>query len=136
MVDGKFELKVDVDDTVLVKAFMLNLQGNQYKRMFEKDLGGYCEAMYKDAFEDLFNDIHKSIKKKVAWKTCPYPKGEVEIINLGVPPFNQDLLPPYLPGSEKWQGQLRFYQNGIELGGYNVYLIVRTEKTLFNGGKK
>lgn len=122
-------------DDVIIKFFLLNLQGNQYKRMFEKDVGKYCEAMYKDQFEEVFNYVQGHFKKVISWKTCPYPKGVNEVINLNIDD-QQHYLPPYIPGSEKWQIQLRVYKDEVELGGYNVFAIVRTEKSLINGGKK
>lgn len=39
-------------------------------------------------------------------------------------------LPPYIPGGEKWRADVRFIQDGVELGGYNLYAIIRSEKKL------
>lgn len=132
--NGKFEFKIDMDDSVTIKIFCLNLQGNQYKQMFEKDIGRYCEAMYKEHFESIFNHVQSHFKKVIPWKTCLYPKGKNEITNLYLE-GQQEYLPPYIPGSEKWKIQLRAYKDDIELGGYNVYAIVRNENSLMNGGK-
>lgn len=101
--------------------------------MGEKDLGKCCEALYQDAFETTFNDVFEHARVKVPWKTCPYPKGENELKNYLLKNI-QDLLPPYLPGGEKWQIQLRLYKGGEVLGGYNIFALLRNEQSLLAGG--
>lgn len=41
-----------------------------------------------------------------------------------------DLLPPYMPGGEKWKIEVRFFKDNEMLGGYNFFLIIRSEKSL------
>jgi hypothetical protein len=130
--NGKFILKRDLDNEMTLKLAALNFQGNQYKQMFDKDFGKFCDVLYDDKVEDKYNNLHKHFEVKVPWKTCPYPKGPNEITNFMIDDF-ADQLPPYLPGSEKWQIQVRFLLSEEVLGGYNVFAIIRTEKSLMNG---
>lgn len=107
----------------------LNLQGNQYKKMFEKDFDHMCSAMYLDAFQLPFENYQAHNKNPVAWKTCPFPAGSNEVFNyLAID--TESLLPPYIPGGEKWKVEMRFLRNGTDLGGYNIYMILRNEKSL------
>ena len=45
----------------------------------------------------------------------------------------EDFLPPYIPGNEKWEFQLRFSKGEEVLGGYNAYVIIRDEASLLEG---
>lgn len=119
-----------------MKVFALNSQGNQYKLMFEKNLGKFCESMYmqqKEGFQKLFDDFHDQSSAKVPWKTCPYPKGLNHIQNYALN-LTDEFVPAYVPGGEKWQIQMRFYENDEVLGGYNVFGILRNERSLMAGG--
>lgn len=111
----------------------LNFQGNQYKMFFEKDFGKFCEVVYAtDDFKKAFEDFHNHATVKVPKDTCPYPKGQNEIKNFLVKDVDK-MLPPYLPGGEKWQFQIRFIKDGEILGGFNSYGIIRTQESLMNG---
>lgn len=34
------------------------------------------------------------------------------------------LLPEYLPGGEKWRGDIRFFREKKNLGGYRAYMTI------------
>ena len=88
---------MDLDDTIIFRIAALNYQGNQYKQLFEKELGKFCEVIYVDDFQSIFEDLHEKAKVKVPWKACPYPKGPNEIYDFTFSEIEK-LLPPYLPG--------------------------------------
>lgn len=115
---------MDIDDKIILKIFMLNLQGNQYKLMMTKYLGKFCEALYQDQYKELFDDVHNHLKMKVPWKSCPYPKGSNEFKDF-LFQINEDSLPSKIPGSEKWQLQMRYYKAKKMLGGFNVFATVK-----------
>lgn len=119
------------DLTVTVAAF--NFQGNQYKQMFAKELGRFCDVLYQPSLQTVFNGIHEHGKVKVAWKTCPYPKGS-NVVNNFLLQDSGDILPPYVPGGEKWKFHFRYFNGSEELGGYNMNALLRNEESLLYGG--
>lgn len=115
ILDGSFEIKVDLDDKLQVRARILNYLGNQYKMIAEKNLGNFCEAVYSSLkFKPIFIDYQNHCTVNVPWKSCPYPKGRNEVKEFHLSDLD-DYLPPYLSGSEKWQIQMRFMKDGEEL---------------------
>jgi hypothetical protein len=110
----------------------LNFQGNQYKKIFDKTVYTICDSLYVDIHKDYFEKYQAHLSNPVAWKTCPYPAGSSEVNNLVADDFG-NLLPPYIPGGEKWKFEVRFIRDGVALGGYNLYGIIRTEKSLLEG---
>lgn len=111
----------------------LNFQGNQYKMIFEKNFGKFCDAIYSsNDVKTILEDVHNHAAVKVPTDTCPYPKGPNEIKSYLLKGFEK-LLPPYMPGGEKWQFQLRFIKDGEIMGGYNFYVLIRTQESLING---
>jgi hypothetical protein len=69
----------------------------------------------------------------VEWLTWPYPTGKNEIKNYYVTDYG-NLLPPYIPGGEKWRIEVRYIKDGEVVGGYEVYGILRNQNSLMNGG--
>jgi hypothetical protein len=123
----------DLSNDLTISVSASNFQGNQYKQMFQKDLGRFCDCLYKPTLENIFNEAHLHGKVKVPWKTCPYPKGPNEFYNFLLQDFGS-LLPPYMPGGEKWKMQVRYFNGSELLGGYNMFAILRNEQSLLNGG--
>jgi hypothetical protein len=116
-----------------VHVMAKNYQGNEYRRIFEKELDHLCDLYNEEEkFKEPFEYGHDHLKVKVLWKTCPYPKGPNEMFNLEVSELNR-FLPEYLPGNEKWKIEARFSLHGKVLGGYNLYATLRSERSLLNG---
>jgi hypothetical protein len=121
-----------MDNDLALHGSGLNLQGNQYKLMIEKHFDHFCDILYVEQHKSFFERYQNHTKYPVAWKTCPYPEGENEVFNFLVEDTG-NLLPPYVPGNEKWKAEARFFREGKVLGGYNIYGILRTMSTLVNG---
>ena len=131
MVSGKYDLKLSLDDEIDIFVEALNFQGGQYKKMFDKRLDKFCTTLYVDTFKNSYNRFNDASLVKIPFGTCPYPSGKNEINNLM---FDDDgLLPPYIPGSEKWKAEIRFLKNEEILGGFNIYAIIRSEQSLMKG---
>jgi len=124
-------LKRDIGDELIVVLNALNLQGGQYKQIITKNLGKFCDALYEKypGIEDYFNFFHQHAKVKVPWKTCPYSKGVNDVTNLLVDDIG-NMLPPYIPGGEKWKIEVRYFENDVVVGGYNIYATLRSEQSL------
>lgn len=95
--NGKYTVKQELGDDVAITFAALNLQGGQYKKMFEKDFDHFCSAMYIDAFQLPFEGYQAHNKNPVPWKTCPFPAGSNEVFNY-LAMDTESLLPPYIPG--------------------------------------
>jgi hypothetical protein len=133
VVNGKFTVKMDLGADIDAIGVGLNFQGNQYKKIFDKRLNNFCESLYHDLYRGYFEDYQAHTVNPVEWNTCPYPAGENEVKNFLIED-NGNILPPYIPGSEKWKAELRFLKNGEVLGGYNIYAIIRSETSLLGVG--
>lgn len=106
----------------------MNFQGGQYKKLAEKSIDNICKNLYNETLLEQFEHFQASQKTPVPWKTCPYPTGPNEIINYYTDAGS--MLPAYIPGGEKWKLEIRFSKDGEVLGGYNIYALVRNEKSL------
>lgn len=133
VVNGKFTVKQPLGNDMTMHGTGLNLQGGQYKQMIEKDLEHVCDTLYLDVHKSFFERYQGHLKNPVPWKTCPYPAGPNEVTNFLVEDTG-NLLPPYVPGNEKWKVEARFLRDGKVLGGYNIYAILRNMNTLINEG--
>ena len=107
-----------------------NFQAGQYKKLVEKKFEKYCETMYQESFKFYYEQFQSSTDHPTPWKACPFPAGENEVHNFLIEDIG--LLPPYIPGSEKWRADIRFFKNDKVVGGYNVYGIIRNEEKILN----
>ena len=130
--DGKYDLKVPLDDDIDMKIEAFNFQGGQYKKIGEKRFDKFCASVYDDMTEKQFAKFYAASTLKVPFGTCPFPAGESEITNLMVD--DDGILPPYIPGGEKWRADVRFLKKTKILGGFNVYALIRNEQSLLKGG--
>lgn len=113
--------------TVLAAAY--NFQGGQYKKYGEKTFDTECTTLYNDTFQEQFEKFQSCQKYPVEWKTCPYPTGPNEIRDYFVDDYTS-MLPPYIPGGEKWKLEYKVLKDDELLGGANLYLTLRNEKSL------
>lgn len=127
--NGKYELLTSFDDEYTVNMAALNFQGGSYKKIVEKSFGSFCTNVYNESIREYFENFQNYQKYQVPWKSCPYPDGPNEINDYVVEDYGK-LLPPYIPGSEKWKIEVRFSKENETIGGYNLYGIIRTEKSL------
>lgn len=96
--------------------------------MGEKTLKNFCSSLYDVKLKEHYEDYQTHMSKPVAWNTCPYPAGSNEVTNYAI--SDQSILPAYLPGNEKWKVEMRFLRKDVILGGYNIYAILRDEKSI------
>lgn len=124
-----FTLKQDLGEDIDVYIAGLNLQGGQYKLIGDKTIENFCAAFYKENLREVVEDYQAHTSNPVAWRTCPYPAGSSEVTNYLVKD-TASLFPPYIPGGEKWKVVFMFSRKGVELGGYNIYGILRNNASL------
>lgn len=124
-------MKQDLGEDIDVEIAFLNLQGGQYKQMMEKSFTNFCRSLYMETSKTFFENYQAHTIKPVAWKTCPYPAGQNEVKNFHVSD-GLFMIPPYLPGSEKWKVELKLTRGEEVLGGYNLYAILRSEHSLLD----
>lgn len=130
--NGKFTVKQDLGEDVDIHGAGFNLQGGQYKQMIEKSMENFCKSVYIEPSRTFFEYYQSHMTNPVPWKTCPYPAGENEVKNFLVDE-SLFLLPPYIPGGEKWKIEIRFSRKNEEFfGGYNIYVIMRSPNSLLD----
>jgi hypothetical protein len=110
----------------------MNMQGGNYKKTLEGSMNEICKNGYNETFRPYFDNLQSAQTPKVAWKTCPYPANKYELKNFRFEDYGS-LLPPYLPGSERWQLQIRYAREGEVYGGFNMYVTMRNKQSLLAG---
>lgn len=135
IIDGTYAILASVDDTYLMRLSAFNFQGGQYKLMFEKQMGNLSEQLYNEANHEFWDNFQSHQKFPVAWKTWPYPAGPNEIKNFYLDDYGK-LIPPYVPGREKWRIEVRYTIVGSDeiVGGYDAYGVLRNHNSLMNEG--
>lgn len=123
-------MPLDDDIDMTIEAF--NFQGGQYKKMLDKRFDKFCKSLYVEVIKGPYAKFYDSSTIKLPFGTCPYPEGKNEITNLIFD--DEGMLPPYIPGGEKWRVDLRFVNKEEVFGGYNVYAMIRNEQSLLKGG--
>lgn len=131
MINGKYNLKVPLDDGIDITVEAFNFQGGQYKKMADKLLNKFCESAYEERTKDGYSQFFEASTVKIPFGTCPYPAGKNELNNFMID--ENGVLPAYVPGGEKWKVDVRFLKGGKILGGYNAYVLVRSEQSLLKG---
>jgi hypothetical protein len=108
------------------------MQGGEYRKIFERRVDELCKTGYNETFKPYFEDFQAVQTPPVPWKACPYPKGVYEMKNYHIEDYG-GLIPPYVPGGEKWQMQVRYILDSEFIGGFNAFLTLRSEKSLLEG---
>jgi hypothetical protein len=108
------------------------MQGGEYRKIFESTVNEFCKNGYNETFKPYYDDFQAASTPQVPWKTCPYPEGKYKLKNFRMEDHGS-LIPPYLPGSERWQMQVRHLKDDEAYGGFNIYVTLRTEQSLLAG---
>jgi hypothetical protein len=108
------------------------MQGGEYRKIIDVSTDLICTKGYNETFRTYFEEFQAAQDIKVPWKSCPYPTGSYKLSNFLIQDYG-DVLPPYMPGSERWQFQIRYSKEEVEYGGFNAYITLRTEQSLLNG---
>ncbi|CAO1349063.1 unnamed protein product [Diamesa tonsa] len=133
VLNGKYQLKMDMGDDIIMLVEGFNFQGGQYKKMGEKLIDqGLCKALYVDAFKSEYMKFHDASSVQVPYGTCPFPAMNNTLTNLMF--SDNGLTPPYIPGGEKWRIDLKYFIDKEVVGGYHIYGLVRNQNSLLNGG--
>jgi hypothetical protein len=130
--DGTYKIITDIDDSFSLQVIGLNMQGGQYRKIFERSVDEVCKAAYNETFKPYYDDLQAAQNIQIPWKTCPYPKGEYELRNYYVQDYGS-LIPPYMPGGEKWMVTVRYIKDDEIHGGFDFYVILRSEQSLLQG---
>lgn len=129
--DGIYVLKQPIHDGLTMNIFLLNHQGGQFKKIFEKAIEKPCSAAFQESTRKHIEDFQAVSSRPMEWNVCPIPPLRNEVKNFIVE--DHGILPPYIPGGEKWKIEIRMNDNETILGGFNLYLLVRSEKSLLDG---
>lgn len=133
MIHGNYTLVSPIGDPHIGVIQAFNLMGGQYKKIFDVKNDDLCKLAWKEPYRKEFNYFQSTQAHPVPWGVCPYPAGPNFVNKYMVNDDLGDFLPPRMPGgSENWQLKLTFFQksDGKIVGGYNLYVILRTEETL------
>lgn len=131
--DGKYSVLQTFHDSMVVSATGLNFVAGQYKKIFDKMIEQPLTTMYSyTKLQPYFDGFQRSQKVQYPWLTNPYPFGDNEITSLAVEDYDS-MVPPYIPGGEKWKFEVRVFFNNELLGGGDLYVTVRNQRSLLEG---
>lgn len=125
--NGKFVTKQPLGEDMDMILQFYNLQGGQYKLMLTHRMDNFCKSIYKEEYKATFEDYQAHTTNPVRYNQCPYPASENEVKNFIA--RDVTVLPPRIPGGEKWRLDTRFYKKGKSLGGHNFYVIFRSQQS-------
>lgn len=123
-------MKIPLDDTTILSFESFNMAGGQYKKIFGRTIGGFCESAYEPHLEKDIRKYMAHTNLTIKYGDCPFPVGYFEIKDW-TPDGVGDYLPPYLPGNERWKVILWISKDDVQLGGIAFYVIIRNDEKLF-----
>jgi hypothetical protein len=132
VLNGAYELRKPIHDemTYLFEGF--NLQGGQYKKMFENIQKKPCSFIFKPLHRKYIEDFRKASSTPIKLDVCPIAPMNNTLTNYVLKDYG--LIPFHVPGNEKWRIDVRYVnENDKIVGGYDIYGILRTEKSLLEG---
>jgi hypothetical protein len=127
--DGSYTVKQDIHNDMYFHVSAFNLQGGQYKLMIEKDLGNVCDFVYSEDHKQIYGDLMSHHEPSVPFNTRPFPRGQFTIKNYLIKGINE-MIPPYVPGSEKWKALVEYRLNETILGGATFYTTLINDKNM------
>lgn len=128
VISGNYTIKEDVgnENTVHVSGF--NFQGGQYKLMVEKSLGQFCDIFYAEPHREVYESFSDYYTPNVEFGTCPFPANNYSMRDYLISNEKfEKLIPPYIPGSEKWKIVFKVLLDGKVRGGNVFYVTIRHE---------
>ncbi|CRK90962.1 CLUMA_CG004651, isoform A [Clunio marinus] len=126
--NGVMELLEDIGEEFDAEGTAYNFADGKYNKIVSKKITNVCTLYeYKnETLKESYEDIENFITPRVAWKTCPYPKGVYELKDY-VCEDKRNLLPKTIPGGENWKVELRMKRKEQDVGGYDAYITVRKD---------
>lgn len=82
VVTGILQTKVTVDDTYMISFEAFNLSGGQYKKIFGRVLGNFCEVLWASATESTVKKFFASSNftpPSIHFGMCPLPSLVVQV---------------------------------------------------------
>ena len=129
MFDGSYTQKINGSNDITLHCYGYNFQGGQYKLMVEKHLGQLCDFFFNEMHKEVWEDVMNHSDKFIPGKTCPFPAGLYTIRNYMLKGL-VEMIPPYVPGSEKWKGVAEYRLNETVLGGMTFYFTLINDKNM------
>lgn len=121
-------MKIPLDNSISFTVTFLNFRGGEYKKYAEKFAPTYCDTFYVEEFKIYYEDFQSKLTYPQPWKACPYLPGKNKVNNFML--IDKGYFPAYIPGGEKWRLDVRYQKDNISLGGVNIYVSIRNEKSL------
>jgi hypothetical protein len=124
-------IRRQLDDNVIVGFEAYNLQGGQYKLMFNRELGGFCEIIWQDSLKEEAENFLKQSNLTFKHGDCPI-QPTVFTLNNYSPDNLGDYLPAYVPGNERWKLTVFTEENGKRTTELDFYTILSDEKSIMS----
>ena len=128
---GVYELKIPLDNSVILSYEAFNFAAGQYKKIAGKTLGPFCDVLYEKHLESEIKSYFSHSNFSIKYGDCPI-NPQILNVNDYAPEGLGEYLPDYVPGSERWKVTLWFTKDEKFLGGFSVDSILRDNQKLFD----
>jgi hypothetical protein len=124
-----------LDNSLKVGFKAYNMAGGDYRMMFQRLLGPFCDMFYEDHMRPTIEEFFAATNLSYwTWGMCPLPSA-VGFVKDYVPSQIGNYLPPYLPGGEKWKCTLYLEDaSNTTIGGITIYASLRSNYSLMRYG--
>lgn len=127
--NGLWQIKNHLDDSFILSFEAFNFAGGQYKKIFGRSVGPFCELLYEQHVEKEVRRWFAHTNISVPYGTCPLPPQFI-YTNDWSPKDAGDYIPPYVPGNERWKVTLWLSKNEETISGFTIYGILRDNQKL------
>ncbi|CRL03058.1 CLUMA_CG016179, isoform A [Clunio marinus] len=124
VMNGNGSLYRPLDRDTIINLTVFFFEAGEYKIFLSKTFG-FCEFKNLPGHKEILEDFEAHTNNPVPSDACPYPAMDKQITNYALKEERFNFIPPGLPG-EKWRINFLFNENGVDLGGFNVYVILKT----------
>jgi hypothetical protein len=76
-----------------------NMAGGQYKKIFGREVGPFCDSIYEDHVKKEVQRFYESTNISVKIGDCPVPAQYIDVHDFRMGGLG-DYLPPYVPGEK------------------------------------
>jgi hypothetical protein len=94
---GIFTIKAPIDNTMQVAFEAYNLSGGQYKKIFGRTVGFFCDTAYNPEYENVVRKLIASTNATIKYGDCPILPQTIQINDATTDNIG-DILPEYIPG--------------------------------------
>jgi hypothetical protein len=120
-----------LDNSIELGFEAYNLQGGQYKLMFNRLVGKFCDSVYEPHLKEDTEKFFQRSNISITFGECPISP-RAFTFNDFAPEGIGEFLPQYVPGNERWKLRIFLEENGKRTGSFDIYALLRNQQSMFS----